>query len=384
LEPERVMPYRDGNTLNEWRAPQRPRSRQAIVLGREGEVLAAKMRLLAAVLASSVPLGALLLHRGESEPWIGLGAGAAVVTLGAIVLALGRRLAPPRWLGLFSCLLDVSILSLVNAAFVLAGNPLAATNSRVVFGCYFVALSLTCLRLDERLCAAAGVAAMLQYGGIVLWAAGRFDLASARFAHGAYGAYLPGNQINRLALLAVATAINVVTVIKLRGYWTASIHDRLTGLHNREYAESRLAEAISRARRTGRTVVVALADLDHFKAINDRYGHAAGDEVLRHTAGLLRWSFRASDVIARYGGEEFLIVMPDTEPGAALDRIGRFHASFADSPAALPAPAAEAGLTFSAGVAAYPGDGDTAAQLLRRADERLYAAKQAGRNRIQG
>jgi len=247
-----------------------------------------------------------------------------------------------------------------------------------------VALSLACLRLDERLCAAAGLAAILQYGGIVLWAAHRFDLQSARFTHSDYGAFLPGNQVNRLALLAVATAIDVIIVVKLRSYWTASIHDRLTGLHNREYAESRLAEELSLARRTGRAVVVALADLDHFKAVNDRYGHAAGDEVLRHTAEMLRRSFRANDVIARYGGEEFLIVFPDTELGAALDRMRRFHASFAASPASLPAPPPEAALTFSAGVAACPADGETAADLLLRADERLYAAKQAGRNRIQG
>ena len=379
------MAHLVGAELVKGIAPSRPCSRETVELGREGEVLAAKIRLWAVALASLVPLAALLQGQGDDpEPWIGLGAGAAIAMLGTIVLALGRRPSPPRGLALFSCLLDVSILSLVNAAFVLAGNPLAATNSRVVFSCYFVALSLTCLRLDERLCAAAGLTAMLQYGGIVLWAATRFDLAGARFPGSGYGAYLPGNQANRLAILAVATAINVVTVVKLRGYWMASIHDRLTGLHNREYAESRLAEAISQARRTGQSVVAALADLDHFKAVNDRYGHAAGDEVLRHTADFLRRSFRASDVVARWGGEEFLIVLPEAEPGAALDRIRQFHASFAASPAALPAPAAETALTFSAGVALFPGDGDTAADLLRRADERLYAAKQAGRNRIQG
>jgi diguanylate cyclase (GGDEF)-like protein len=138
---------------------------------------------------------------------------------------------------------------------------------------------------------------------------------------------------------------------------------------------------IAVARRTGRTAAVALADLDRFKVVNDRHGHAAGDEVLRHTGGLLRRSFRANDVIARYGGEEFLIVFPEIDPRVAFDRIERFRASFAAAGPALPVPAA---LTLSIGMAAYPADGETVADLLGRADERLYAAKQAGRNRVQG
>ena len=125
-----------------------------------------------------------------------------------------------------------------------------------------------------------------------------------------------------------------------------------------------------------------MADLDHFKTVNDVYGHAAGDEVLRHTAALLRRSFRASDIVARYGGEEFLIVLPETDLDAALDCIRRFHGAFAAA-AALPASARETALTMSVGVAAYPRDGGAAADLLRRADERLYAAKAAGRNRVQ-
>lgn len=379
-----MRPHGIGVGLAQWLAPPRPRARELVELGREGEKIAATMRLAAAVLACLVPLRAAVARPAEVEPWIGLAGGATVVLLGTVILRLGRRPAPPRALGYFSCLLDVSILSLVNAGFVLAGNPLAATNSRVVFSCYFVALSLACLRLDERLCTAAGLAAMLQYGGIAVWAAYAFDLKSARFAHSAYGAYIPGNQINRLALLAVATAIHIVIVRRLRGFWAASIHDPLTGLHNRDYGESRLTEAIALARRQGRSVIVALADLDHFKAVNDRFGHAAGDEVLRRTADVLRRSFRASDLIARYGGEEFLIVLPEAEVDAARDRIRRFHRSFADSPAVLPAPTREEALTFSIGVAAFPDDGDTGADLLKRADQRLYAAKEAGRNRVEG
>jgi len=346
-------------------------------LGREGELLTAKVRV---GLAAAAVLTVLLAPPAERRTF--LGGYALMLAVAVLVLLLARRAAPVRGLGLFSCLLDVSLVTLIHVGLLAAGNPLLATNSRAVFNVYFLVLSLTCLRLDARLCVAAGLAAMLQYGGIVLWAVDGWDLQGPQLAHNPSGAFRWDNQFARLLLLGLATAVNVVLVTQGRKFWAASVHDRLTGLHNRGYAESRLAEAISLARRTGRTVVVALADLDRFKAINDRHGHAAGDEVLRHTAGLLRRSFRASDVIARYGGEEFLIVFPEIEPATALSRIARFRAAFAATPAVLPAPAGEAALTFSIGVAAWPGDGETAADLIGRADERLFAAKQAGRNRV--
>jgi two-component system, cell cycle response regulator len=292
------------------------------------------------------------------------------------VLLLARRVPPVRGLGLFSCLLDISLVTLIHAGLVVAGNPLLATNSRAVFNVYFLVLSLTCLRLDARLCMAAGLTAMLQYGGIVLWA-----LHAAPPSAGQSGAFRWDNQIARLLLLGVATAVHIALVSLGRKFWTASIHDRLTGLHNRGYAESRLTEAISQARRTGRNLGVALVDLDRFKAINDRYGHAAGDEVLRHAGGVLHRTFRASDVVARYGGEEFLVVLSEVGLPAAVHCLERLRSAFAASAAALPVPAV---VSLSVGVAAYPEDGETVADLIARADERLYAAKQAGRNRVQG
>lgn len=348
-------------------------------LGREGEVLAAKARV---GLAATAVLTVLLAP--PHEPWIFIGGYTAMLLVAVLMLRLSRRAVPLRGLGLFSCLLDVSLVTLIHVGLIAAGNPLLATNSRAVFNVYFLVLSLTCLRLEARLCAVAGLAAMAQYGGIVLWAVNGWNLQDPRLAHGPSGPFRWDNQVARLLLLGIATAINVVLVTQGRRFWVASVHDRLTGLHNRGYAESRLGEAIALARRTGRVVVVALADLDRFKTVNDRYGHAAGDEVLRHTARLLRRSFRASDVIARYGGEEFVMILPETDPAAALHRIEGFRASFAASPAALPAPAGTIAVTLSVGVASWPADGATAADLIRRADDRLYAAKQAGRNRVKG
>jgi diguanylate cyclase (GGDEF)-like protein len=253
-----------------------------------------------------------------------------------------------------------------------------------VFNMYFLGLACTCLRHDARLCVAAGLTAMVQYAGIVLWAVKGWDLGGPLFAHSSYGAFRWDNQIARLLLLAIATAVNTVIVVHNRGYLRASLYDPLTGLPNRRYAQVYLHQALFMARRTRRSMVLALADLDRFKQVNDRYGHAAGDEVLRHTGAILRQAFRGSDVVARYGGEEFLILLPEAETAPALERLQHFASAFAASPARPAASIHPLPMTLSLGVAAFPADGETVVELLDRADQRLYGAKQAGRNRLEG
>src|SRR6202049_1227039 len=196
---------------------------QSLAFGRRGEVLAAKVRLGVMALVALIPLESALLRPPDAEARIGLGAALAVFALGILVLRLAQRATPPPWLGLFTCLLDISTVSLINAGFVLAGKPLAATNSRVVFCCYFVALAMVCLRQDRRWCLVATLAATAQYGGIVLWAARRYDLRGPAFAHSGYGTFNWDNQVGRLTLLAVAGAIGTVIVVQGRGYWGAVI-----------------------------------------------------------------------------------------------------------------------------------------------------------------
>jgi diguanylate cyclase (GGDEF)-like protein/PAS domain S-box-containing protein len=196
---------------------------QSLAFGRRGEVLAAKVRLGVMALVALIPLESVLLRPPDPEARIGLGAAIAVFALGILVLRLAQRATPPPWLGLFTCLLDISTVSLINAGFVLAGKPLAATNSRVVFCCYFVALAMVCLRQDRRWCLVATLAALMEYGGIVLWAARRYDLHGPAFEHGGYGTFNWDNQVGRLILLAVAGAIGTVIVVQGRGYWGAVI-----------------------------------------------------------------------------------------------------------------------------------------------------------------
>ncbi|MCR9219712.1 MAG: diguanylate cyclase [Alphaproteobacteria bacterium] len=164
--------------------------------------------------------------------------------------------------------------------------------------------------------------------------------------------------------------------------------DPLTGLSTRTAmmteleAEFARAPAAARAGSGRRALAIALADIDHFKQINDRLGHAAGDEVLRAAAGRFLSRLRPTDSIYRYGGEEFLICLPDAGQGVARSVLERLRAALADRPIGLES-GEEIAVTASFGVAtARPGT--TLKQVIERADEALYAAKHGGRNRVAG
>jgi len=155
--------------------------------------------------------------------------------------------------------------------------------------------------------------------------------------------------------------------------------DGLTGLANRGVLEDRFPREWEACRRRGAPLAVVIADLDRFKAINDRHGHAAGDEVLRQSAACLARTVRTSDLVARYGGEEFVVIAPDCELRAAIRLADRFRAAIAalgivEHGVAIP-------VTVSVGVAGTATlDGATPGELLRQADAALYRAKESGRN----
>jgi two-component system cell cycle response regulator len=160
--------------------------------------------------------------------------------------------------------------------------------------------------------------------------------------------------------------------------------DWLTGLANRRRLRSVLDSEVSRATRHGLELSILMLDVDHFKALNDRLGHGAGDIVLRELAEMLQGSVRAEDLCARYGGEEFVVLLPGAGRSAALAcaeaiRCQAEHHPFADR-ANLPGGA----LTVSLGIASFPADGHDGEALLNRADGALYLAKEGGRNRVEG
>jgi diguanylate cyclase (GGDEF)-like protein len=159
-----------------------------------------------------------------------------------------------------------------------------------------------------------------------------------------------------------------------------AMQDGLTGLSNRRQLDIQLEETLGQvSRREGRFAVM-LVDVDHFKKLNDTYGHPAGDAALRALARLMQEHLRTGDHAARYGGEEFAVILPDTEEkGAVLlaDRLRKAVAAWEEVFAG-----ARLHMTASFGVALYPEDGTDKATLLAAADKALYAAKQGGRNRV--
>jgi len=168
-----------------------------------------------------------------------------------------------------------------------------------------------------------------------------------------------------------------VLVEKLR---EESVIDPLTGIYNRRQFDSVVMRELSLAKRETRSIGFVMIDLDHFKAFNDRFGHATGDHVLREVAGFLRRQLRAHDSACRYGGEEFVLVLPgaslaDTHRLAERLRTGVEQLALEDGGRTLPP------VTASFGVSAFPDDGATQEDLIRVADAALYLAKQNGRNR---
>ena len=152
-----------------------------------------------------------------------------------------------------------------------------------------------------------------------------------------------------------------------------SVTDELTGLANRRSLDRKLEEEVRRSERTSHVFSALMIDLDHFKQVNDRYGHQTGDDVLKQCAAALRENVRAADFVARYGGEEFCVLLPVTPPKGGHRLAEKLRKAVKDLPDPVP--------TISIGVAFWQPH-MTAEEVLRRADEALYKAKAAGRDRV--
>jgi len=211
-------------------------------------------------------------------------------------------------------------------------------------------------------------------GVLVFYSAdpGRFsaDLASDFLAH-----------LGAVAAICIENAVNRARLVR------SGLTDFLTGFHNRRYLQSRLREELARAQRAKHPVVCLMIDVDHFKRINDQYGHLAGDAVLREVAQRIDAEMRMSDTGVRFGGDEFAIVLPEGTVGDGERVANRVLHAVGAQPVPIGAHAAET-VTLSIGVAAAAPDPATrdfkvvADRLVAEADAALYRAKSAGRNRV--
>lgn len=177
-------------------------------------------------------------------------------------------------------------------------------------------------------------------------------------------------------------ALQVSTALENAALYTQAVTDDLTGLFNRKFTMARLKEELSRSERHGQPCSLVMADLDHFKEVNDRFGHLAGDRYLKEVAQVIKKQARIADVVGRFGGEEFLLLLPETDQEGALELAERIRQHVADISLEYASNGIQ--VTVSLGVFCYGGEpGVSVDDVLQRTDEALYEAKSRGRNRVQ-
>ena len=187
-------------------------------------------------------------------------------------------------------------------------------------------------------------------------------------------------------------AVRVRTQIRRKRYQEAlksqyqksismALTDGLTGLYNRHYLNTHLGNMVKQSVDNGKYLALMILDMDHFKTVNDTYGHDVGDMVLKQLSQIIISTARSTDLAARFGGEEFIVLMPETDPLAALGAANRMLEIIANTPFQI-GDGKTLARTVSIGVASLHPDGDTQEALLKRADEALYLAKNSGRNNV--
>ena len=188
------------------------------------------------------------------------------------------------------------------------------------------------------------------------------------------------NDLNLMTLLASQAAVAIDNANRYQDLNEKAVTDGLTNVYIRAYFDDCLERAYRNAQTAGRGFSLLMLDIDHFKAVNDTYGHQAGDEALRVVAARLQNAVRDDDLVARYGGEEFAVILARAEPGAAMTVAERIRAAIESDPVVhgehtIP-------ITASLGVAPFESGFTSSAQVVRAADEALYEAKETGRNRV--
>lgn len=346
-------------------------------IGAGGEILIARIRIVAALLLFLLPLTNLLLGGSLYESTTGLLGVAIVFLLSLLWLRLSRHQRRYRWLPFVSAACDVTMVSIVLLLLSL-NNPAAGLNSVVVWCCYPLAIMATALRNDVRVCILTGVLAITQF--VLLFILIMYFTDGAVYSVD-YGTATVSNQIQRAVLLIASTLITAMVVYRMQRLVLLSGTDLLTGLPNRLFLNHRVPQLLLQAKTDNASLSVAIIDLDLFKRFNEELGHVVGDKALRHAVQVIRQHLNAEEPLIRIGGEEFLLIMR-LPMGAAWERVDYLRRQLNASAFHTEGRSDAYTLSFSAGIACCPNDAGEVSDLLKHADRRLRAAKLQGRNRV--
>lgn len=352
-----------------------------LALASEGEWLLARVRIVITLLLLITPTWKLIHYPQIPIFFWGFWITAFGFSAAVIILLVLRRYGYSPVVGLTSSILDGTFITFALILFMLLANPLAGLNSIVTFEIYFLAIFATALRYDPRISLISGTLLTLQYAFVWWFAASNWDLGSPEFLIVGHRVYQPYDQVTRLIFMGCSALLATMIVVRVKELVFRSIFDSLTDTFTRRYLDAHLQYEFDRARRDGHNVTLVMLDADHFKQINDTYGHDVGDDVLKLLARRIRARLRRTDMLARYGGEEFVLVMPEANLDTVLPKIEVLRHEFATNPLKLPG-GDHVNVTFSAGIAEYPADGKRPEEVLRAADQRMLDAKARGRNRI--
>ncbi len=191
-------------------------------------------------------------------------------------------------------------------------------------------------------------------------------------------------DIRKLLLVYAGLASSALYRVRLMEFTKhAAITDALTGAYNRRFFEDMFERQLALAKRSNEPLCLLIADLDHFKKLNDTHGHIAGDKALQQVAKAIKKCLRSSDILARYGGEEFVIIMPATNITNAVEKAEMFRRQIKSLQIDATTPEHPATMTISIGVSSFPTHGTECSALLRSADKALYRAKEKGRDRVE-
>lgn len=346
----------------------------------ENERLIAKLRVLIVALLTLVPLSRVMAV-GFSDPIYGI---TVVFNLSVLAAALGilllQRVVTPRaWHGRVTAVFDVTLITALLVLYTYTAGHEAGMLNRHTFPVYLIALAGAGLRLDRSAVLLAGAAALAGWA-FVIWFSLR-QPSAAGFPPELVRVLLV-EQTNRFMVIAIGALVALAFVrVGTRLVELAAL-DGLTGTLNRSAFEPLMHRELQRSRRHGRRFAIGYLDIDELKLINDRFGHARGDEAIRAVAQRLGTALRKSDIVARHAGDEFVVLMPEASATDAVKRLDAIRALLAAHP--LTTGGVELPLRITAGVACYPDDATEALTLLDIADSRLLAGKRAGRDRVVG